>query len=132
MKLTFYKLHKCCVTHLTRVTHCPCTPSIKTHIQEIPALERTMTKSAKSAFRRINNTRFIQNIKESHSKGKASGNHSDRYNQPYQLYNSHSIQTTIVNKKVHAHENLMTNPTDHTSHAHPGPIRNSTTKKTSH
>ena len=28
MKLTFYKSHKCCVTHLTRVTRCPCTPSM--------------------------------------------------------------------------------------------------------
>ena len=43
---------------------------IKTHIKKIPSLIRTVTKSTKRAFRRINNTRFIQNIKESHSKAK--------------------------------------------------------------
>ena len=43
---------------------------IKTHIQKIPSLIKTMTKSTKRAFRRINNTRFIQNIRESHSKSR--------------------------------------------------------------
>ena len=43
---------------------------IKTHIQKIPALVRAMTKSTKRAFRRINNTRFIQNIRESHSRAR--------------------------------------------------------------
>ena len=43
---------------------------IKTHTQKIPTLVRTMTKSTKGAFRRINNTWFIQNIRESHSKAR--------------------------------------------------------------
>ena len=43
---------------------------IKTHTQKIRALVRTMTKSTKGAFRRINNTQFIQNIRESHSKAR--------------------------------------------------------------
>ena len=43
---------------------------IKTHIQKIPSLIRTATKSTKRAFRRINNMWFIQNIKESHSKAR--------------------------------------------------------------
>ena len=43
---------------------------IKTHIQKIPSLIKTATKSTKGAFRRINNTRFIQNIRESHHKAR--------------------------------------------------------------
>ena len=43
---------------------------IKTHIQKIPSLIKTMTKSTKRVFRRINKTRFIQNIRESHSKAR--------------------------------------------------------------
>ena len=43
---------------------------IKTHIQKTPSLIKTATKSTKGAFRRINNTRFIQNIRESHSKAR--------------------------------------------------------------
>ena len=43
---------------------------IKVPIQEIPAIVRTMTQMAKRAIRRINNTRFIQNIRESHSKAR--------------------------------------------------------------
>ena len=43
---------------------------IKTHIQKIPSLIKTATKSTKGAFRRINNTRFIQNIRESHRKAR--------------------------------------------------------------
>ena len=43
---------------------------IKTYIQKIPSLIKTVTKSAKGVFRSINNTRFIQNIKESHSKAR--------------------------------------------------------------
>ena len=43
---------------------------IKVHIQEIPAIVRTMTQKAKRAIRRINNTKFIQNIRESHSKAR--------------------------------------------------------------
>ena len=41
---------------------------IKTHIQKIPSLIRTATKATQGASRRINNTRFIQNIRESYSK----------------------------------------------------------------
>ena len=43
---------------------------IKAHIQKIPALVRAMTKLTKRVFRRINNTRFIQNIRESHSRAR--------------------------------------------------------------
>ena len=43
---------------------------IKTHIQKIPSLIKTATKSTKGVFRRINNTRFIQDIKEFHSKAR--------------------------------------------------------------
>ena len=43
---------------------------IKTHIEKIPSLIRRATKSTKRAFRRINNTWFIQNIRESHSKAR--------------------------------------------------------------
>ena len=43
---------------------------IKTHIEKIPSLIRTATKSTKRAFRRVNNTRFIQNIRESYSKAR--------------------------------------------------------------
>ena len=42
----------------------------KTYIQKVPALIKTATKSTKRAFRRINNTQVIQNIKESHSKAR--------------------------------------------------------------
>ena len=62
---------------------------------------------------------------------KASGNYSDRYNQPYQSYNPYSKQTIIINKKVQAHNNLMTDLTDRTSRTCPGPTRNNTTKETS-
>ena len=41
---------------------------IKTHIQKIPPLIRTVTKATEGASRRINNTRFIQNIREFYSK----------------------------------------------------------------
>ena len=43
---------------------------IKTHFERIPSLIRTATKSTKRAFRRINNMRFMQNIRESHSKAR--------------------------------------------------------------
>ena len=43
---------------------------IKTHIGKILSLIRTATKSTKRAFRRINNRRFIQNIRESNSKAR--------------------------------------------------------------
>ena len=43
---------------------------IKTHIQKIPTLIRTMTKATKGASRRINNTRFIRNIRESYNKAR--------------------------------------------------------------
>ena len=43
---------------------------IKIHIQEIPTIARTMAQMAKRAIMRINNTRFIQNIRESHSKAR--------------------------------------------------------------
>ena len=43
---------------------------IKIHIWEIPTIVRTITQMAKGAIRRINNTRFIQNITESHSKAR--------------------------------------------------------------
>ena len=43
---------------------------IKAHIKKIPALIKTVTKSTKRVFRGINNTRFIQNIRESHSKAR--------------------------------------------------------------
>ena len=43
---------------------------IKTHTQKIPPLIRTMTKSMEIVLRRISNTRFIQNIRESHSKAR--------------------------------------------------------------
>ena len=43
---------------------------IKTHIQKIPSLIKTVTKSTEGAFRRINNTQFVQNIRESHSKAR--------------------------------------------------------------
>ena len=43
---------------------------IKTHIQKIPSLIKTATKSTKGAFRRINNTWFIQSIRESHNKAR--------------------------------------------------------------
>ena len=43
---------------------------IKIHIQEIPTIVRTITQMAKGVIRRINNTRFIQNIRESHSKAR--------------------------------------------------------------
>ena len=43
---------------------------IKIHIKKIPALVRATTKLTKRAFRRINNTRFIQNIRESHSRAR--------------------------------------------------------------
>ena len=41
---------------------------IKTHIQKIPTLIRTVTKATEGVSRRINNTQFIQNIRESYSK----------------------------------------------------------------
>ena len=47
---------------------------IKTHIERIPSLIRTATKSTKRVFRRINNMWFIQNIKQSHSKGRLAVN----------------------------------------------------------
>ena len=43
---------------------------IKTHIQKIPTLIRTATKATEGASRRINNTRFIQNIRESYTKAR--------------------------------------------------------------
>ena len=43
---------------------------IKTHIQKIPSLIRTVTKATEGASRRINNTQFIQNIRESYSKAR--------------------------------------------------------------
>ena len=43
---------------------------IKTHIQKIPTLVRTARKAIEEAPRRINNTWFIQNIKESYSKAR--------------------------------------------------------------
>ena len=43
---------------------------IKIYMKEIPTIARTMTQMAKRAIRRINNTRFIQNIRESHSKAR--------------------------------------------------------------
>ena len=43
---------------------------IKAHIQKIPTLIRTATKATEGASRRINNTRFIRNIKESYSKAR--------------------------------------------------------------
>ena len=43
---------------------------IKTHIQKIPTLVRTATKAMEGAPRRINDTRFIRNIKESYSKAR--------------------------------------------------------------
>ena len=101
---------------------------IKTHIQKIPSLTKTVTKSTKGAFKRINNTRFIQNIRESHSKARlavtiAMGTTSRT---------SHTTPTAKDNNnkpKVQACENLMTDSTDHTSHTHPGPTRNNTTKE---
>ena len=42
----------------------------KTHIQKIPSLMKTVTKATEGVSRRINNTRFIQNIRESHSKAR--------------------------------------------------------------
>ena len=41
---------------------------IKTHIQKIPTLIRTVTKTTEGASRRINSTWFMQNIRESYSK----------------------------------------------------------------
>ena len=43
---------------------------IKTHIQKIPPLIRTVTKATEGASRRINNTQFIQNIRESYNKAR--------------------------------------------------------------
>ena len=43
---------------------------IKTHIQKIPSLIKRATKSTKGAFRRINNTWFVQNIRKSHRKAR--------------------------------------------------------------
>ena len=42
----------------------------KTHIQKIPSLMETATKATEEVSRRINNTRFIQNIRESYSKAR--------------------------------------------------------------
>ena len=42
----------------------------KTHIQKTPPLIKSATKSTKGTFRSINNTRIIQNIKESYSKAR--------------------------------------------------------------
>ena len=49
MRLTFYKSHKCCVTHLNRVTCCPYTPSnlILYGVPESTAWEYPETKYAK-------------------------------------------------------------------------------------
>ena len=43
---------------------------IKTHIQKIPTLVRTAIKAMEGVPRRINDTRFIRNIKESYSKAR--------------------------------------------------------------
>ena len=43
---------------------------IKIHIQKIPPLIRTAAKATEGTSRRINNTRFMQNIRESYSKAR--------------------------------------------------------------
>ena len=73
---------------------------IKTHIQEIPALVRTVTKSTKRAFRRISNTWFIQNIRESHSKARLAVTIATGTTNRTSRTTPTANKQTIVNKKA--------------------------------